>query len=84
MNLKVAVNTLVRIVAVFGYQSMAVIGGASLLDSSISPATAALLAGISAVAQVMQKLAAAFVDDGKLDVEEINAAFAGTTKKPAE
>lgn len=84
MNLKVAVNTLVRIVAVFGYQSMAVIGGASLIDSSISPATAALLAGISAVAQVMQKLAAAFVDDGKLDVEEINAAFAGTTKKPAE
>jgi hypothetical protein len=32
----------------------------------------------------MQKLAAAFVDDGKLDIDEINAAFAGTTKKPAE
>jgi hypothetical protein len=84
MNLELAVNTIIRIICVFGYQAMAVIGGASLIDSSISPATAALLAGISAVAQVMQKLAAAFVDDGKLDIDEINAAFAGTTKKPAE
>jgi hypothetical protein len=32
------------------------------------------------VAQVLQKLAAAFMDDGKLDIDEINAAFAGTTK----
>ena len=84
MNLELEVNTIIRIICVFGYQAMAVIGGASLSDSSISPATAALLAGISAVAQVMQKLAAAFVDDGKLDIDEINAAFAGTTKKPAE
>ena len=83
MNLELLLNTVVRIICVFGYQAMAVIGGASLIASSISPATAALLAGISAVAQVMQKLAAAFVDDGKLDVEEINAAFAGTTNKPA-
>lgn len=80
MNIQIAINTLVRIICVFGYQAMAVIGGASLIDSSISPATAAMLAGISAVAQVMQKLAAAFVDDGKLDMAEINAAFAGTTK----
>ena len=80
MNIQIAMNTLVRIICVFGYQAMAVIGGASLIDSSISPATAAMLAGISAVAQVMQKLAAAFVDDGKLDMAEINAAFAGTTK----
>ena len=50
------------------------------ISSDISPATAALLAGISAVAQVLQKLAAAFMDDGKLDMDEINAAFAGTTK----
>tara|TARA_Y100001963_G_scaffold46426_1_gene65423 strand:- start:2800 stop:2991 length:192 start_codon:yes stop_codon:yes gene_type:complete len=61
---------------------MAVIGGASLISSDISPATAALLAGISAVAQVLQKLAAAFMDDGELTVEEINAAFTGATKKP--
>ena len=80
MNIQIAINTLVRIICVFGYQAMAVIGGASLIDSSISPATAAMLAGISAVAQVMQKLAAAFVDDGKLDMAEINAAFAGMTK----
>lgn len=60
---------------------MAVVGGASIIDSSISPATAALLAGISAVAQVLQKLAAGFMDDGKLSAEEIDAAFSGATKK---
>jgi hypothetical protein len=81
MTVEIAINTVIRIICVFGYQAMAVVGGASIIDSSISPATAAMLAGISAVAQVMQKLAAAFVDDGKLDMEEINAAFAGTTKK---
>ena len=81
MTVEIAINTIVRIICVFGYQAMAVVGGASIIDSSISPATAAMLAGISAVAQVMQKLAAAFVDDGRLDMEEINAAFAGTTKK---
>ena len=81
MTVEIAINTIIRIICVFGYQAMAVVGGASILDSSISPATAAMLAGISAVAQVMQKLAGAFVDDGKLDMEEINAAFAGTTKK---
>lgn len=80
MNPQIAINTIIRIFCVFGYQAMAVIGGAALLDSSISPATAALLAGISAAAQVMQKLAAAFVDDGKLDLQEINEAFAGATK----
>ena len=79
MTLQVALNTLIRVICVFGYQAMAVIGGASLISSDISPATAALLAGISAVAQVLQKLAAAFMDDGKLDMDEINAAFAGTT-----
>tara|TARA_Y100000401_G_scaffold115745_1_gene120029 strand:+ start:247 stop:501 length:255 start_codon:yes stop_codon:yes gene_type:complete len=80
MTVEIAINTVIRIICVFGYQAMAVVGGASIIDSSISPATAAMLAGISAVAQVMQKLAAAFVDDGKLDMEEINAAFSGTTK----
>ena len=81
MTLQIAINTLIRIICVFGYQAMAVVGGASIIDSSISPATAALLAGISAVAQVLQKLAAGFMDDGKLSAEEIDAAFSGATKK---
>mgnify|MGYP001565803722 CR=1 FL=1 len=80
MTIQIAVNTLVRVICVFGYQAMAVIGGASLISSDISPATAALLAGISAVAQVLQKLAAGFMDDGKLSIDEINQAFAGSTK----
>jgi len=80
MTIQIAINTLIRVICVFGYQAMAVIGGASLISSDISPATAALLAGISAVAQVLQKLAAGFMDDGKLSIDEINQAFAGSTK----
>ena len=80
MNIQIAVNTLIRVICVFGYQAMAVIGGASLISSDISPATAALLAGLSSVATVLQRLASAFLDDGKLDAAEINAAFVGSTK----
>mgnify|MGYP006409180055 FL=1 len=75
-----ALNVVLRIVAVFGYQCFAVIGGAAIISDSIPVHHAALLAGLSATAQVVQKLAAGFIDDGVLDSEEINAAFGGSKK----
>ena len=36
---------------------------------------AAILSGVAAVAQVLQKIAIAFADDGKLTREELDAAF---------
>lgn len=63
-----------RIGAVFAYSSMAIIGGASILGD-IPVWKAAVLAGISASAQVIEKLARAYADDGKITVEEMNEAF---------
>ena len=75
MNISIILNTLGRIVAVFGMQAMAVVGGAAVVAPDIKVHHAALVAGISSVAQVVQKLCAGYADDGKLDIEEINDAF---------
>ena len=63
-----------RIGAVFAYSSMAIIGGSSIVGG-IPVWKAAVLAGISATAQVIEKLARAYADDGVITREEIDAAF---------
>ena len=74
-NLSVFFNTCLRILSVFGIQCMAIIGGASMIGD-IPVYKAAILSGVAAVAQVLQKLAIAFADDGVLTKEELDAAFA--------
>ena len=64
-NLSVFFNTCLRILSVFGIQCMAIIGGASMIGD-IPVYKAAILSGVAAVAQVLQKLAIAFADDGVL------------------
>jgi|TARA_R110002020_G_scaffold246713_2_gene460589 hypothetical protein len=68
-------TVLMRIAATFVYQAMAVIGGASIIGG-IPVYKAALLSGVTATATVIQKLAAAYADDGKITLEELDAAFA--------
>ena len=77
------VNTILRIVSVFGIQVMAIIGGASMIGG-IPVYKAAILSGVAAVAQVLQKIAIAFADDGVLTVEELNAAFSNHTAPQTE
>ena len=77
-NLSVFFNTCLRILSVFGIQCMAIIGGASMIGD-IPVYKAAILSGIAAVAQVLQKLAIAFADDGKLTQAELDAAFANVS-----
>jgi hypothetical protein len=67
-------NILLRIVAVFTSNGLAVIGAGAI--AGISVIKAIIVAGITAAAKVVQKLAESFADDGKLDDDEINAAFA--------
>jgi len=57
---------------------MAIIGGASMIGD-IHVHKAAILSGVAAVAQVLQKIAIAFADDGILTREELDAAFSGST-----
>ena len=66
-------NILLRIVATFAASGLAVIGAGAI--AGISTVKAVTVAGLTAVAAVVERLARAFMDDGKLDIDEINAAF---------
>jgi hypothetical protein len=67
-------NIAFRVFAVFGYSAMSIIGGASVLGG-IPVWKAAILAGIASTSQVIEKLARAFADDGKIDKAELDAIF---------
>ena len=67
-------NIIMRIVAAFTASALAVIGAGAI--AGISTVKAMMVAGITAVAAVVEKLARGFMNDGKLDLDEINAAFA--------
>lgn len=71
--MKVTLDIIYRIIAVFVATALATIGTGSIVGVSI--AQSALMAGAGAVAAVVERLARAFIDDGKLSQEEINAAF---------
>jgi polyhydroxyalkanoate synthesis regulator phasin len=71
-------NIIMRIVAVFAANGLAVIGAGAI--AGISTLKAITVAGLTAVAAVVEKLARAFMDDGKLTVDEINAAFSTIDK----
>jgi polyhydroxyalkanoate synthesis regulator phasin len=71
-------NILMRIVAVFAANGLAVIGAGAI--AGISTINAITVAGLTAVAAVVEKLARAFMDDGKLTSDEINAAFSTVDK----
>jgi ABC-type phosphate transport system substrate-binding protein len=71
---KLSGNIVLRIIAVFAASGLGVIGAGSI--AGISVLKAVTVAGLTAVAAVVEKLARGFMNDGKLDMEEINAAFA--------
>jgi hypothetical protein len=71
-------NILLRILAVFGASGLGVIGAGAIAGVNLPKAI--FMAGIGGVAKVVQGLAEAFLDDGKLDAEEINEIFNGPSK----
>ena len=75
-------NILARIIAVFAASGLSVIGAGAIVG--IETYKAVILAGTLGVATVVEKLARGFLDDGKLTVEEINAAFTAVDKKAAK
>jgi hypothetical protein len=72
-------NTIARIFAVFAASGLSVIGAGAL--AGISTIKAVAVAGITGVATVVERLARSFLDDGKLDNYEINAAFSQIDNK---
>lgn len=68
-------NILLRILAVFGASGLGVIGAGAIAGVNLPKAI--FMAGIGGVAKVVEGLANAFLDDGKLDENEISAIFNG-------
>lgn len=66
-------NILLRILAVFGASGLGVIGAGAVAGVSLPKAI--FMAGIGGVAKVVEVIANAFLDDGKLDENEIHAIF---------
>lgn len=72
-------NILMRIVAVFAASGLSVIGAGSLVGIEVWQA--AVLAGGIGVATVVESLARAYLEDGKLSRDEVNEAFAKVDKR---
>jgi hypothetical protein len=72
-------NIIMRIIAVFAASGLSVIGAGAVVG--ISTVKAVILAGTLGVATVVERLARGFLDDGKLTIKEINAAFTAVDKK---
>ena len=68
-----------RIIATFVANALAIIGAGSLIGVDI--VSAVTLAGSLGVIKVVEGLARAYLDDGKLTIEEINEAFAKMDRK---
>ena len=62
-----------RIVATFTANGLATVGAGSIIGIEILDAV--LLAGTLGVVKVSEDLARAFLDDGKLTIDEINEVF---------
>lgn len=72
-------NVIMRIVAVFAASGLGVIGAGAIADVPLWKAI--FMAGIAGVATVVEGLARAFLNDGKLDSDEINQVFNKVDKK---
>jgi len=69
-------NVILRIIATFIANALAVVGAGSIVGVELW--LAAAMGGILAVFKVIELLALAFLEDGKLTEAEINAAFRQT------
>jgi hypothetical protein len=72
---------LLRIVAVFAASGLSVIGAGAIAGVELWKAV--MIAGIGGVATVVEGLSRAFLQDGKLDADEIDEVFAVIEKKTA-
>ena len=75
-------NVLLRVFATFVASALGVIGAGTVAGSmsgiDIPIWFSAVMGGVMAVAKVVELLALAFLEDGKLTMNEINAAFQQT------
>ena len=75
-------NILLRIVATFAASGLGVIGAGTIAGVPLWKAI--FMAGIAGVATVIEGLSRAFLDDGKLSLDEIDRVFSKTEKRKEE
>ena len=75
--MKMYVKIAQRIMALFTVSALTTIGAGAIIG--MDTAKTALLAGVMGVANVIEDLARGYLNDGKLDKTEIEAAFANNT-----
>lgn len=81
MKRELVANILMRILATFAASGLGVIGAGTIAGVPVWKSV--FMAGIAGVATVIEGLSRAFLDDGKLTVNEINAVFSRFDKKGA-
>jgi hypothetical protein len=72
-------NILLRIIATFAASGLGVVGAGTIAGVPLWKAI--FMAGIAGVATVIEGLSRAFLDDGKLSLDEINAVFSKVDRK---
>jgi hypothetical protein len=75
-------NILLRIIATFAASGLGVVGAGTIAGVPLWKAI--FMAGIAGVATVVEGLSRAFLDDGKLSLDEIDAVFSRTEKRKEE
>jgi hypothetical protein len=75
-------NILLRIVATFAASGLGVVGAGTIAGVPLWKAI--FMAGIAGVATVIEGLSRAFLDDGKLSLDEIDRVFSTVEKKKEE
>jgi hypothetical protein len=75
-------NVGLRILATFSASGLGVIGAGTI--AGVPVIKAVFMAGIAGVATVVEGLSRAFLDDGKLSVDEIDGVFKKVDKKSAD
>jgi hypothetical protein len=79
MKLSIVKDVLMRSVALFLTMALPAIGAGAFAD--IEPIKSAFLAGVIGVSKVVTDLAKAFLDDGQLTADEVDAIFKRAGKK---
>jgi hypothetical protein len=72
-------NICLRILATFAASGLGVVGAGTIAGVPVWKAI--FMAGIAGVAVVVEGLSRAFLDDGKLSIDEINQVFSKVDKK---
>lgn len=75
-------NIIMRIVAAFAASALGVVGAGAL--AGVSLPKAAFMAGVGAVAKIVEGISKAYLNDGKLDAAEIDEIFNGPSKTAKE